>query len=99
MFEINGVVWQIVLVSPNHPALTQPNGRQAIGACVPEEQRIYISAATAYTSLYTQVLCHEIAHAAVFSYGIDLPLDEEEFLASFISLYGQEILDIVNRFS
>lgn len=96
MFEINGLIWRVCIVSPNHPELRQPNGRQAIGCCNPSNQTIYISETVAYSPLYRQVLYHEVAHAAVNSYGIDLPVDEEEFLASFISVYGDEILAVVN---
>lgn len=99
MFEINGMVWQIVIVSSNHPTLIQPNGRQAIGCCDRVEQKIYIAAALVYSPLFRQVLYHEIAHAAVASYYIDMPTEEEEFLASFISVYGDEILAIVNEFT
>ena len=75
MFEINGIVWGIVIVSPNHPQLTQPNGNQALGCCNSDTKMIYISAAVAYSPLLREVLAHEVAHAAIFSYGIDLPLD------------------------
>ncbi len=99
IFSINGLIWEIVLVSPNHPALTQPNGEQAIGCCNRAEQTIYISAAVARSPLYREVLYHEIAHAAISSYGYLLPVREEEFLAEFISSHGDEILAIVDRFS
>ena len=76
MFKINGVIWQIVIVSPNHPALIQPDGKKAIGCCDRETDTIYISAAIAYSPLYRQVLYHEVVHAAVASYDIDVKPDK-----------------------
>ena len=42
------------------------------------------------------VLCHEIVHAAMFSYDIRLDYQEEEVVAVLISNYGEEIIDITN---
>ena len=98
MFEINGVIWRVVVVPPNHPELKQPNGHWAIGCCNKTIKVIYISADVAYQPLFTQLLCHEVTHAAVESYGISLPNDEEEFLASFVSVYGDDIWRIVDNF-
>ena len=44
-----------------------------------------------------QVLCHEITHAAMFSYDIQLTYDQEELLADLLATYGQEIIDITNK--
>lgn len=43
-----------------------------------------------------RVLCHEITHAAMFSYKIELTIEQEELLADLIATYGQEIIDITN---
>lgn len=48
-------------------------------------------------SMVKKVLCHEITHAAMFSYGIDLDLMQEEMLADLISTYGQEIICLTNK--
>ena len=43
-----------------------------------------------------KVLCHELTHAAMFSYNIELTLEQEEILADLIATYGQEIVYITN---
>ena len=48
-------------------------------------------------SLLKKVLCHEITHAAMFSYNINLSLEQEELLADLIATYGEEILTITNK--
>jgi len=35
-----------------------------------------------------KVLCHELTHAAMFSYGIELSIEQEELLADLIATYG-----------
>lgn len=44
-----------------------------------------------------KVLCHEITHAAMFSYNIELSLDQEELVADLIATYGEEIIFIANK--
>ena len=43
-----------------------------------------------------KVLCHELTHAAMFSYNVELSLEQEELLADIIATYGEEIIQITN---
>lgn len=95
MVKINGEVWRVLLVSPYHPVLIQPSGNLAIGACDDITKTIYIC--DTLTPFYIKkVLCHELTHAAMFSYNVDLNHDQEELLAELISTYGQEIIHMTN---
>ena len=44
-----------------------------------------------------KVLCHELTHAAMFSYNVELSLQQEELLADLIATYGQEIVFKTNK--
>jgi hypothetical protein len=44
-----------------------------------------------------KVLCHEIVHAAMFSYNVELTLEQEELIADLIATYGEEIFEITNQ--
>ena len=46
---------------------------------------------------FKKVLCHEITHAAMFSYDVVLTLDQEELLADIFSTYGNEIIMVTNK--
>jgi hypothetical protein len=46
-----------------------------------------------------KVLCHEITHAAMYSYNIEIPDPEEEMLAELVSSYGHEIVSLTNKIS
>jgi len=48
-------------------------------------------------ALFKKVLCHEITHAAMFSYNVDLDYHQEETLADLIATYGDEIISVTNR--
>ena len=93
---INGVRWRVYFVSPAHPILLTPRHTFALGACDKRTQTIYINYTLSSQKL-KEVLCHEIAHAYLFSYRGNLEQKEEESIASFISTHGEEILSWVNK--
>ena len=95
MFTINGESWQVVLVPNNHFMLTRRDGSQSVGACDDPTKTIYISDQIE-NELFKKVLCHEITHAAMFSYNVDLTIEQEEILAELIATYGAEIIAITN---
>ena len=73
MFRINGEEWRIVYVAPSHPKLRRSDGSVSIGACDDDTKTIYISFEVPIYKL-KKVLCHEITHAAMFSYNVDLSI-------------------------
>ena len=72
-----------------------PNGDYALGACSADDQTIYISN-DIHCDIFEQVLCHELVHASMFAYDIQLEHDEEELIAEVISIFGEEIIDITD---
>lgn len=95
MIKINGETWRILLVSPNHPILYS-NGIYTLGACDNATHSIYINE-NLNSRKMKKVLCHEITHAAIFSYDVELTIEQEELLADLLATYGQEIIDITNE--
>ena len=95
MININGEEWKIALVSPLDPALQRSDGSFALGVCDDIEKTIFVN--KHLNQKYVEkVLCHELTHAAMFSYNIELTLEQEEILADLIATYGQEIVYITN---
>lgn len=96
MFLINNVYWKLAFVAPNFPLLQRMNGDFTIGACDNLTRTIYINN-TLTGNLLKKVLCHQITHAAMFSYNVDLSVEQEELIADLISTYGEEIVYITNK--
>ena len=95
MVNINGEDWKILIVSSNHPAIQRPDGSFTLGCCDNDMKSIYV--AENLTDFYfKKVLCHELVHACMYSYNIDLNDYQEEVLADLIATYGQEIIFITN---
>jgi Zn-dependent peptidase ImmA (M78 family) len=69
--EINGEYWEILLVSPFDPLLYMRDGHFAIGVCDNDLKVIAIN--ENLDDFYLKkVLCHELTHAAMYSYNIEL---------------------------
>lgn len=83
------------MVSPAHPMLLTPWRTHALGVCDKVTQNIYIDK-TLSPHLLKEVICHELVHAFMFSYSIDLSYNEEEIVAELMSQYGEQILEITD---
>lgn len=96
MFFINKVRWNIVFVPFNSYQLLKSDGQLTFATCDDITKTIYINNQI-YGKFLKKVLCHEITHAAMFSYGISLTVDQEELLADLIATYGDEIIYTTNK--
>lgn len=98
MITVNGEGWTIRLVPPYHPSLTTPEGTQALGCCDDWLKTIFINN-TLHPARMRKVLCHELTHAAMYSYNIPIPDPEEEMLAELVASFGDEIISLTNMVS
>lgn len=96
MFKINNIDWKVKLVSPNHPKIKRSDGSYTYGSCDDNTKTIYISQSVPRGKI-KKVICHEVTHAAMFSYGVELSLEQEEIIADLIATYGKEIIDVTNK--
>lgn len=96
LFNINGERWEIVAVPPRSPQLRRTDGGYTVGVCDDNLKCIFVATNLSMVFL-KKVLCHEIVHAAMFSYNIDLSLEQEELVADLIASYGEEINEITNQ--
>lgn len=96
MFFINGEEWKVKFTNPQNPALLRKDGSYTVGMCDNNSKTIYL-ADYLEGDMLKKVLCHEVVHAAMFSYNVFLTLDQEELLADLIATYGEEIIEITNK--
>ena len=94
MIKINGELWRVRLVPPQHPILFR-NGNPAVGCCDDITKTIYISDDLKPQYL-KKVLCHEMVHAAMYSYNVPMSNEVEEVVADMIATYGNEIMSLSN---
>ena len=94
-FVINGFRWDVVFVSSNSPKLHRSDGSLTVGVTDWADKTVYLSSSITGAFL-RKVFIHEVSHCAVFSYGIEISLEQEEFLCDFIATFGDEIFQVVD---
>lgn len=95
MFSIGGVRWNIRYVSRTNPLLRRSDGVYTLGVTDLNSRSVFIAKGLG-RQLNRKVLIHEVCHAAMFSYGIRISLEEEEFVCDFVASHGEEIISVVD---
>lgn len=83
-------------VHPWDEMLIREDGVRTLGMCDRDTKTIYL-AENLEGSMLKKVICHELVHAAMFSYNVYLSLEQEEVIADIIATYGEEIINITNK--
>ena len=96
MYRINNKTWNIRLVQSDSHMLMRSDGSYTVGMCDRTTQTVYISNLLQGKFL-RKVLIHEICHSAMFSYGIDMSVEQEELFCDLVSTYVDEIIGIVDN--
>ena len=96
MITINEIQWKIKFVHPWDDMLIREDGVRTLGMCDRDTKTIYL-AENLEGSMLKKVICHELVHAAMFSYNVYLSLEQEEVIADIIATYGEEIINITNK--
>lgn len=95
MFVINGIEWDIVWVNANNDNLRRADGSITVGMCDNNKKCVFLSKGLTGAFL-RRVLAHELCHCFCFSYDIYMPIEEEERLADWISLYGTDLIYLLD---
>lgn len=95
MFIINGIEWEIVFTSAYSDSLMRSDGSITVGMTDWNTKCVYLSKSLKGAFL-RRVLAHELCHCFCFSYNISMQIEEEEFMADWISLYGTELVYLLD---
>lgn len=95
-FAINNILWTVKYINPNDSRLIRPDGTITVGMTDNNVRTIYLSSSLRGAFL-ERVLCHELCHCICFSYDIHLPMQTEEIIADWISLYGREVICVLDE--
>ena len=93
---INGIDWLIMFVEAGSPYLTRSDGSVTLGMTDGRTKTIYLDD-NLRGSMLDRVLAHELVHAFMFSYDIRIDIEFEEYIADWISLYGRELVYLLDE--
>lgn len=95
MFTINGFEWDIVWVNPNSDNLRRSDGSITVAVTDFNDGCVYMSNVLRGAFL-RRVMAHELCHCFCFSHDISMSIDEEERLADWVSLYGSDLVYLLD---
>lgn len=91
MFVVNGENWNLSPVEPHSANLRRSDNTITFGVTDNNVKTIYINNRLPQKMFY-KILCHELTHVFSFEYGLIIPIETEEIIADFMSLYGRDII-------
>ena len=94
-FTVNNQEWNLVFVKPNSRNLMRSDGSITIGMTDNNTKSVYINNRL-NDYLFDKCLAHELCHVFCFSYDIYMPIEQEEYLADWISRYGRELIYLLD---
>lgn len=94
-FVLNNQEWKLQFVKPKNNNLIRSDGSITIGMTDNNTKTVYINNRLS-NYVTDKVLAHELCHVFCFSYDIYLPIEQEEYLADWISLYGRELVYLLD---
>lgn len=95
MFVINGVEWDMIFVNPNSDKLRRSDGSITHAVTDWNDRAVYVSTLPSGAFL-RKIVCHELCHCFCFSYDIHIPIEQEEFMADWISRYGEDLVYLLD---
>jgi len=96
MFTINGINWSLIFVNNSSPNLLRSDGTASLAVTDWNRKSIFVSLAPKEAYL-RRIIAHELCHAFCFSYDISMPIEQEEYLANWISLYGTDLIYLLDN--
>ena len=94
-YSMNGILWRGYMINSNDPILKRSDNTRTVGVTNVNTHCVYISNKLTGGFL-RKVLTHEVCHSAMFSYGIDLPIETEEIICDFVASHAEDIIDTVD---
>ncbi len=95
MFQVNGQTWIIEPVGASNDHLRRSDGSITVAVADNNDKTIYISDLLNGKFLEC-VICHELVHVFSFENNLSIPIETEEIIANFMSLYGRDIIYIAD---
>lgn len=96
VFVVNDTIWQLQFVNQASKNLYRSDGSRTIGVSDNTIKTVFI-ADNLTDKMVDKVLCHELVHVFCFENDYSIPIEVEEIIADFMSLYGRSIIYLADR--
>lgn len=99
-FKVNGHTWTVQFVRPSNENLRRSDGSYTFGVTDNNVKTVFIiDNASEYMT--DKILLHELSHVHAMEYDYSIPIEVEEIVCDFLSLYGRSVVymadDLMNK--
>ena len=94
-FSVNNQEWKLLFVNPNNSNLKRSDSSITIGMTDNNTRTVYINNRLS-DYMTNKVLAHEICHVFAFSFDYSMPIEVEETVADFFSLFGRDMINLLD---
>lgn len=94
-FYVNNQEWQLQFVKPSSKDLMRSNNSITLGMTDNNTRTVYINNRLS-DYMTNKVLAHELCHVYAFSFDYSMPIEVEEVVADFFSLFGRDMVDLLD---
>ena len=91
VFTVNGSKWNLEFVRPGSKYLRRSDGTYTFGTTDGGLKTVFIMSGMS-DYMTDKVLVHELSHAHAIEYNYFIPLNIEEIVCDFMSLYGRSVV-------
>lgn len=95
-FTVNNSTWQVCFVNPGDPQLQRSDGTYTLGVTDNNLKTVFMCNDLS-NQMIDKVLCHELTHVHAMEYGYSIPIETEEIVADFISLFSRSIVTVADE--
>lgn len=94
-FIVNNQEWDLLFVNPGSDNLRRSDGSITIGLTDNNTKTVYINNRL-NDYMTDKCIAHELCHVFCFSHDIYMSIQEEEYLADWVSRYGRDLITILD---
>lgn len=94
-FTVNNQEWELVLVKSNSKELMRSDGSITIGMTDNLQRKVFINNRL-NDYMFDKCLAHELCHVFAFSFDYSMPIEVEETVADFFSLFGRDMIKLLD---
>lgn len=94
-FSVNNQEWKLQFVKPSSKDLMRSDNSITLGVTDNNTRTVYINNRLS-DYMTNKVLAHEICHVFAFSFDYSMPIEVEETVADFFSLFGRDMINLLD---
>ena len=91
IFLVNNHIWKLEFARPGSRNLRRSDGSYTFGVTDGSVNKVYLMDNMS-DYMTDKVLLHELAHVHAMEYNYSIPIEVEEVVCDFLSLYGRNVV-------